>query len=272
MGRVKNYFKGFDKLSPNVRLLDSHGSSHGDPDLIIISSWMEAAPRNIAKYSEGYQQLFPSSAILVIRNEISDIMYRSRKTQIERLKPALAVIEKYQYHHPNKILLHTFSNGGSLQAVLLAEMYKQQHSRPLPIAGLILDSAPGSEAYWPAFRAFTTTHTTILPLKWLFYAFVHVLLVCWFVWSKFFARSAILSQLRRDLNRPDLFPLTALRAYIYSKTDKLVMSEHVESHAAGSTRMGFNVNMEEFHQSQHVGHLIKDPKRYWAIVEGLVEH
>jgi pimeloyl-ACP methyl ester carboxylesterase len=268
---TSQYFKDFTKLSRNVWYIDSHGSSQRDPDLVIVSSWMGAAPRYIAKYILGYQRLFPGSAILVITNEVPDLTYRSRTSQIEHLKPALAIIEKYQSHTPRKILLHTFSNGGSLQAVLLAQMYKALHDLPLPVNGLILDSAPGSEAYWPAFRAFTATTPTILPLKWLFMAFVHVSLFFWLAWIKIFAQSTVLSRLRRDLNRSELFPLTTPRVYIYSKTDQLVLSEYVEAHAKESSDIGFDVEMEEFKQSRHVGHLMKDPERYWAIVKILAQ-
>ena len=37
-----------------------------EPDLIVFCSWMSAAPKHIAKYTDGYQRLFPNTPILLV--------------------------------------------------------------------------------------------------------------------------------------------------------------------------------------------------------------
>lgn len=41
-------------------------NKQSEPDLIVFCSWMSAAPKHIAKYTAGYQRLFPNTAILLI--------------------------------------------------------------------------------------------------------------------------------------------------------------------------------------------------------------
>lgn len=37
-----------------------------EPELIVFCSWMSAQPKHIAKYTTGYQKLFPNATILLI--------------------------------------------------------------------------------------------------------------------------------------------------------------------------------------------------------------
>ena len=37
-----------------------------EPDLVVFCSWLSAAPKHIAKYTAGYQKLFPNTAILLV--------------------------------------------------------------------------------------------------------------------------------------------------------------------------------------------------------------
>jgi hypothetical protein len=268
-------FKLYNRLSANVfQIPASPGSNTRNnstgPDLIILSTWMGAQPRYIAKYLALYQTLYPSSEQLLITNEPADVLYRSSKAQTNRLAPILAILaatQKAAGERKAKILLHVFSNGGSLQAARLAAAYRAEHHAPLPVSSVIIDSAPGSDEYWPAFRAFTAGAPQFFALRWLFSAAVHVILVGYFL-NKYLLRATTdIEKLRLDLNDETLFPTSAKRTYAYSKEDQLVGWKAVDEHAALGRVKGYEVDLEMFEKSRHVGHLMSDPAKYEAIVK-----
>lgn len=60
------------------------------------------------------------------------------------------------------------------------------------------------------------------------------------------------------------------RVYIYSDADDMVPWHHIEDHAAEAKEKGFNVEMERFEGTDHVGHMRSgNGERYWGIVNKL---
>jgi hypothetical protein len=268
-------FKSYNRLSANVHQIPGSpglnaSANPEDPDLIIISTWMGAQPRYIAKYLSVYQTLYPGIEKILITNEPPDILYRSADTQRKRLAPVLDIITATQQtagDRKARILLHLFSNGGSLQVVLLAKAYKAQHNVPLPVMGVIIDSAPGNDAYWPAFRAFTAGAPQFFVLRWFFMAVVHVILFGYYARKYIVRGKSVIEKLRGDLNDKTLFPTDAKRTYVYSKEDQLVGWKGIEEHAAEGKAKGYHVDLELFEKSRHVGHLVANPGRYETIVK-----
>jgi Eukaryotic protein of unknown function (DUF829) len=233
---------------------------------------MGASTRHIAKYVVLYQKLFPESAILIVRNELTDILLRPNFIQIKRLEPVIDIIEKHRTQNDDgkpRILLHNFSNGGCIQATLFAQMYRARYHRPLPIVRMIMDSCPGLEGYWPTFKAFTTPAPKFFLLRWIVYGLIHFVITAWFPVIKLFPQSGTLYRMRMALNDPTLFPLSASRIYIYSKTDELVLWQDVESHARDARGAKSEIQLELFNGSQHVGHLMNDPERYSNIIQSV---
>jgi hypothetical protein len=121
-----------------------------DPDLVIICSWMYAHPRHIAKYTRPYQARYPTSPILLLRQDGGDFFWRSHTTQMRNLEPAVRVIRTLysggggssssssqesdtigsepkphrKYKRRPRVLMHVFSNGGAWTACQLADAYK----------------------------------------------------------------------------------------------------------------------------------------------------
>ena len=132
-----------------------------------------------------------------------------------------------------------------------------------------MDSCPGAEAYWTAFKAFTASAPKFLPLKWLFMGIIHLVLIAWLPIAKLFPQSSPLYRMRQELNDAKLFPSTASRTYFYSKTDKLIRWQDVEEHARIAREGNSKVRLELFNGSQHVGHFKTDPERYSTIVQSV---
>ncbi|KIW90842.1 uncharacterized protein Z519_08625 [Cladophialophora bantiana CBS 173.52] len=279
-----------------------------DPDLIIVCSWMYAQSRNIGKYIKVYQTTYPSSPILLLRQDGGDFFFRTKAQQMRNLTPAVSLIRDLSAKKEKnkegqnkgkrlKVLCHVFSNGGAWTVCQLADAYyhhqqkqqqepRQQLSSPvpckeidvlLPITVLVLDSTP-------SLPNVTASHTAICEalsksppalralgsvLVWGYLGVSHVV-------GAVAGREDVTLSLRRRLNHPrGAFTQPSLRArvYIYSQADALIAAADVEAHAREAAQVltggRDRVRLEDFGESRHVGHVLADPARYWAIIESL---
>lgn len=81
----------------------------------------------MSKYSTGYQERYPGTAILVIRTVMKDLIVRSFAAGRDRLAPARQAISSMlqaeqtgeNVNPPSPALLHIFSHGGCNTAIQL---------------------------------------------------------------------------------------------------------------------------------------------------------
>ena len=239
------------------------------PSLIVLCSWMGAASRPISKYVTGYQALYPSAQILLLKNELVDI-FRPTPSHLSRLPPVLAVVRSNS-STDGKILLHCFSNGGANIATHLALLHNRRTGQPLPVTAVILDSCPGL-ATGPAdgvkgFMSAFPAHKFSAVVRFLVFCAAWVLMLILFGLQRLTGGEGIIPGLRRRLNDPELIPNGSTRSYIYSDTDELVLAMDVEAHATEAEAKGWQVRREKFVGTGHVAHAMKEPQRYWGVVE-----
>ena len=285
---------GFDALGPQIFYhRPTEQSSHVvrdpelPPELVIICSWLYARPKHIAKYTNVYQKLYPSSPILLLKQDGPDLMWRPNSWQMQNLSPAVEIVNALQagLKREPKVLLHVFSNGGAFTACQLADAYSLHHTSQsgkmlLPISALIIDSAPSIPTMSAGFTAMSQGLPSSLPapVRALGGLMMYTGLVSLSAVSKVLGSEGAISGMRRKLNdRTGAFMQDSLkRTYLYSDTDELVAWRDVELHASqasaichdrGNGRNTEIVYLEKFEGSKHVAHAVVDPKRYWAIVE-----
>ena len=81
-------------------------------------------------------------------------------------------------------------------------------------------------------------------------------------------RQSVIDRMQSRLIDPKLFPADAVRSYNYSKEDKVIKWEKVEEHAARAKAACTNdVQLNMFVGTPHVGHLRKDPAKYWETIK-----
>ncbi|KAK3064591.1 hypothetical protein LTS18_005803 [Coniosporium uncinatum] len=243
----------------------SYGSS---PNLVIVSAWMGAAPKHIAKYSSTYTKRYPSSQIIVIANSMADVFITSSAAHHRRLRPVIEVIQAcVKMNDKPRILLHVFSNGGSMTACHLAIAYRSQLSLPLPITAMALDSCPGLPEYWTGLRAVSTGLPKSFLPRLLGLLVIHLALITFAVVDNLIVSESFFTWLRRNLNDESLFAKEVPRCYLYSKEDDMVLWRDIEAHAADAVAEGYDVEKVRFEGSKHVGHMVVDSKRYWSAIE-----
>ncbi|OAG37329.1 hypothetical protein AYO21_08514 [Fonsecaea monophora] len=281
-----------------------------DPDLIIVCSWMYAQSRNIVKYTKQYQTRYPSSPILLLRQDGGDFFFRTQAQQMRNLEPAVSLIRDLEAaaaaatatkmkettgketggerEKEFKVLMHIFSNGGAWSACQLADAssnrrallfrrstppppppppphhrpHTRQHAlppRPDAAHTAICEALPKSPAVVRALGS---------ALVWGYLGVTHAVEVVT-------GHENVTLSLRRRLNDPRGAFCRCHRAYIYSQADALIPGPDVESHAREAAQVlpggPDMVRLEDFVVSRHVGHVLADPVRYWAIVASVWE-
>jgi hypothetical protein len=233
---------------------------------------MSAHPKHIQKYTSNYQKLYPQTPLLVLTNSISDIIARSATYHARDLSPAMSIIQNTTQENPgSSVLLHIFSNGGTHHACQLAKLYRQKYATPLPVTGMILDSAPGRATYKRSIAAmsFGLPRFTLFRLVGL--AFLHILCIGMWIRHHILRLENFMARTRRELNDSTLFPVQAKRAYLYSEGDAMVGWRDVEFSGKDAKEKGWDVRMEKFEGSKHVGHMVVDPGRDWGAVGEVVD-
>ena len=278
----QNPLEGFDKLAEGMHLYQPPTITETtvrSPDLVVICSWAFARERHIAKYLKGYKTLFPSSSILLLQAQFSNMVWRPEFLQIPLFQPAILAIQKYLdgIDRPKPpILMHLFSNGGSYTAVQLAQAFQLSTGQSLPISAVVLDSTPGIPPYEDGLKAVRMGVPKTFLTQWVIVPLVvgslHILRQLGLVKDAH-------TKLYRVLNELDgAFLQEGMpRSYVYSETDSMIRKSEVERHAeAAKERLeaaGVSVDdvnalitLEEFIGSQHVNHISLDAERYWNIV------
>lgn len=259
----------FTRLNSSVYIHEPTTTAMSDchPDLILICGWMNASLRHISKYAAGHEKLYPSARILAITTTTYDTAFTTYTTNFMRIAPILEIL--YTLPPDAKVLLHTFSNGGSWTSTLIARKYREKMGKALAPTVVILDSAPSRITYEATVKAFAVTLPKHPTIKTIGIGFLHL-----FYWLYMFAyfvsrQPDLIEKTRQDLNNMTLMDIDTPRLYIYSEADDLVAWQHVEEHIEEARKLGFVVDSEKFDVSAHCGHLMRDEKRYWIAVQRL---
>lgn len=265
----------FVRFSPCVYVQEPEKGAVYDgkyPQTIVLTFWMNAPPRALAKYVVGYRRVAPAARIIFVLTSSNDFVFRFTSGMRQgRVAPAVEAIRASTY--PDKpVFLHMFSNGGVSTATHLLAAYRKMTGRSLRISSMIIDSAPGLATVDAGMKAFSF----IMPKQWILrFLSKTVLYTCLLLHSLFRKVTRTLDAVesaREAINDGRL--LTGVgpkgcpeRCYIYSDTDELVDARDVERHAIDAQNKGLVVHREKFFGTPHVSHMRVDPERYWAIVK-----
>lgn len=242
------------------------------PALIVLCTWTGAHIRHIAKYTEKYESLFPSSIMMVITTTADDLCFRSSECKQERLVPAVKRISSHCSINPNGkntgILLHVFSEGGSNKAVELAEAYHRITTTRLPVSAMCLDSTPGHPRYLRLCNALNKSLPQIPVLRHVGLLLGGIILAYfWILYTVFVgADHNVITRTRQRLQDPKNFKLETPRCYLFSEKDALIAAQDIRDHIQESMKKGTPVKDVFFEESGHVEHAKQDPQRYWGAV------
>lgn len=275
----------FDAIGENTHLYEPPVQTFSDPaspSLVILCTWVGGAtPRRINKYLVQYQEIFPTSSLLLITTSVSDTAFRPLRWIRTNLKPARDAIRRIvgrendeittePNSHPRGILLHLFSHGGGNIASQLALSFKAGLDRGAiffsNLRTIILDCCPGDDTFARMYAATRVSvpqtpvaqflgKTVMYPALAVVNGFQHAGL----------ARAV--KDLRDLMNRPATFGSMPRRLYIYSKEDVVIGWKDVQLHLEDAQNRGYSVGQVLFERGPHCGLVMENPTRYWDAVK-----
>ena len=255
-----------DTISLYPPLPQSSAVASSSPKLIILSTWIGASDRQILRFVSGYQNIFPSAKIYVVKIKRKEYIW----TSYDKIRPSLQpLIEPLKGANPQDVLLATYSNGGLLKTTLLAETYLSSTGQSLAPHRMVLDSCPDRETV----ERFVHAIQFSLPQPFLLYypllALTYGIMYARTAWMYISSGEGVLERSARVVNDGRLMREGFPRCYIFSKTDRTIGWKDVVQHANDAERKGWKVNLEEFVGSGHVDHMRVDGERYWKLIQEL---
>lgn len=237
---------------------------------------MSANRKHIAKYTSQYRQQYPDAGILVVESGVADMVYRSNKTQQQRLYIARDALVPYiaytkPGHDPPRVVLHVFSNGGAQCAIQLAALLPPD-TRRHAFRAIIFDSCPGTATYQRTVHAMSLSMLRSPLAKIIGPPVIHLVLC--FLYFALWVTGAedVITRIRRQLNDHMLFDPEVPRLYMYSRADQLVPWQDVKSHADDAKSKGYKKTNElMFESSAHCAHAMSHKDQYWQAIGALLE-
>ncbi|PYH76619.1 hypothetical protein BO82DRAFT_358950 [Aspergillus uvarum CBS 121591] len=227
-------FHPLQPIGENIYFCQFPELTSSGPALITLCTRLgDATPPRIQKYISGYQNLYPTSAILLITTRILEIGLLPFSVLHARLAPARDVLRWFNssgdHNDSYSILLHIFSHGGCNTAIQLALSLQIEDTRGHPplelgryLGGIIFDCCPGDTSFGRAYQA--AAHS-LPPRSVLAQAVGRVLLYPVIGVITGLQQTEWMSSirgLRRQLNDPAVLKKTAPRLYLYATADQMV--------------------------------------------------
>ncbi|KAJ7284425.1 hypothetical protein C8J57DRAFT_1288425 [Mycena rebaudengoi] len=258
------------------------GNAYG-PSLILLFGYMDARAAHLQKYVDNLHAQFPAATIVLIKS-FSNFFWCSNKYLETVLMPVVEILKNGAAATQNSlgILVHILSNGGGFNYMTFHRLLEKLATPGILLdkgtpSALILDSTPGDNGLASAI-SFVAPSNPLLRL----FAVPPVALLygIFYAINTINGNTPMFDQLRSTLLSPNILPTvldsqskvsTTPRIYIYSKIDKIAEPAKIRAHLEESQRMGFDVGVEMYDNTAHVGHAHKDPERYWSAVRGVWE-
>ncbi|XP_018565393.1 transmembrane protein 53 [Anoplophora glabripennis] len=226
--------------------------------VILLFGWAGCQDKYLAKYSQIYEE----KGLITLRYTAPVKCLFLKRYQMITIGEKLVklLIDLNFDSHP--IIIHCFSNGGAFlyQNFSLA---LEKCPKPIPIKGVIFDSAPGKRRILSLFRAISA----ILGGN-VFYNFSMSLLMTMFlsmIWLYEVISNAICPKstfqsnpLENLKNEKNTWP----QHFIYSKNDDLIPHTDIEYFADYRKKLGVDVTTLCYETSLHVKHLAENRESY----------
>ncbi|KAJ5692202.1 hypothetical protein N7462_001625 [Penicillium macrosclerotiorum] len=262
-------FPGFTPLSDRVYLRNGNENTKpapaDEPTTIIIFGWGDGMPKHVAKYSDGFHDLYPSARIVVV---LSATLQASKQPLEDRVKAMMPIIDTVfptptgDGAEEERVLLHAMSNTGGIFVAAAVTAYQERHggNQRLPHELLVCDSTPGGLVFstqvgrWS--RAMAVGTAKFFPGR------LSSPTLCGIQWLSGSEPSGVWAN--RVMNDESFTTRKSSRLYIYSKEDEIIGYEDLEENVAQVKTLGYRaVDTEMFEGSPHVGHMRLHPEQYW---------
>lgn len=250
------------------------------PTIIILYSWGDSNPKHVIKYADGYRNLYPHARLVVVFAPILKAITQTLETRSKTMAPVIDAAFGEDSHDPEehkkeRILVTAMSNTGGINIASTMHAYYRRFGVPMPYRLLICDSTPGSTEFFPNIgrwsHAMALGAAKFMPWPFVitqgiaafFLGLLHGL--CWVFSIQSAAEFSVNAV--NDVGENGLSTLNTAKLYLYSKEDEIILWNDIEAHAAEAREKGFDVQLEMFEGTPHVGHMKMHTEQYWGAIE-----
>ncbi|KAL7764082.1 hypothetical protein ACKLNR_005227 [Fusarium oxysporum f. sp. zingiberi] len=170
------------------------------------------------------------------------------------------------------VLFHVMSNSGTINYSATLNAYKETYNRPMPHALTVYDSTPGTPYLtWDNLKRFSHAMAIGLAAKLPLPFIVTQVLCAWFfcmihVFDYLAGRESAPKFSHRIFTDEQWESKKSTRLFLYGKGDFLIPWQHIEGYMAVSQEAGY-LSEGQLFESGHVGHMKKDPEKYWGTIQ-----
>ncbi|OIW22530.1 DUF829-domain-containing protein [Coniochaeta ligniaria NRRL 30616] len=259
-----------------VRPSDSPDSiPASSPTIIILYCWGDSNPKHVAKYTDGYRQLYPLARLVVVFGPILRAITQTLPQRAQTMAPVVDAVfggsEDTAAHARERVMVVCMSNTGGINFASTLHVYHARFGVPMPYRLLVCDSCPGNTEFFrniaPWSRAMALGTAKFFPwpfvvtqgLAVMFLAGIHGL--AWVTGNQSAAEFSV-----NAVNDPELSVKSAGKLYLYSSGDDIISHTDIEEHAADARTRGYDVVCVPFDDAPHVGHMRVHPEKYWGAI------
>ena len=228
------------------------------PDFVVLSLWPHATPSQIASYVEGYEDLYPTTKVLLLRSS-----WKSTSPDLDEVTNALTACleEKVSSSSSHPVLLHLFGQTGALNACSLLRAYRARTTTTLDVRAIVSDTCPALSA--------SDLYSTLLdsPIQ-----FLTILLSLFLTFAtaavSLFAYDTMTHRIRADLTNPGLLPPSVRKCFVFPAQEMMFSWCEMEGRNGLHERREWSVKRTGVDAR---GRWSGEKERYWLGVEGVWE-
>ncbi|KAF2809127.1 uncharacterized protein BDZ99DRAFT_533679 [Mytilinidion resinicola] len=262
-------------LGTGISLYTPHATAKNQ--LIILCAWLGAGVHDTARHRAMYSAIAPNTRLLLLTTDMWLSVLSSQQRQA--VQPAVAAVraalDEAGYSHanpaaPTQILLHLMSAGGVTSATHLLTTLHGELRMPLPLVGVICDSAPASASYWKRYAALRDGFPRSGGWSVLGPLLAHVIGVVVLGIILYHRVVTGGEQFRLAFMDEGLVKSERI-CYFASKRDEVVPLADVRRHAEEARGRGWQVKEVVFEDTSRVEHLAKYDGEYVECVRAMWE-
>ena len=228
------------------------------PSYIVLCLWPHATESQISSYVEGYEDLYPTTKVLLLRSS-----WKSTSPDLDEVTNALTACleEKVSSSSSHPVLLHLFGQTGALNACSLLRAYRARTTTTLDVRAIVSDTCPALSA--------SDLYSTLLdsPIQ-----FLTILLSLFLTFAtaavSLFAYDTTTHRIRADLTNPGLLPPSVRKCFVFPAQEMMFSWCEMEGRNGLHERREWSVKRTGVDAR---GRWSGEKERYWLGVEGVWE-
>lgn len=236
-------------------------STTAPPHFIILSLWPHATDSQIASYIAGYEDLYPSAKVLLLRSS----SWRTTSPDLDALTTTLtASLPTHPSEKPpppQPILLHLFGHTAALNACALLRAYRARACSPLDVRAIVSDTEPALTLADLHNTLLTSPATLLSLLLTLFFTTISAALAL-------FSYDDATHRIRADLTNAALLPASTRKCFVFAAQEVMFSWCEGQGFGGAAERREWSVKRDRVDGR---GRWCGEKERYWLGVEGVWE-